>query len=222
MTLQKTAVEVADLLSKEGLEARAYHAGLDDAIRSEVQDWFMSCDQGIVVATIAFGMGVDKSNVRNIIHYNPSKSIENLAQEIERAGRDGEPAICETLLVPEDRVVLENFPYGDTPSVASVRKFVELLRGQPNQFFVSYYSLAYETDMRDSVVRSLLTYLELQGYSNRQPHDTSATSSNRGPLRSVSSISSAANRARSRHPCWPCRSRKKPTSKSFFRKLLTD
>lgn len=163
VTLQRTAVEVAELLEREGLPARAYHAGLEDSVRDEVQNWFMACDEGIVVATIAFGMGVDKANVRNIFHYNPSKSIENLAQEIGRAGRDGETAICETLLVPEDRVVLENFPYGDTPSVAAIRQFVELLRGQPQNFFVSYYSLAYETDMKESVVRTLFTYLELQG-----------------------------------------------------------
>jgi ATP-dependent DNA helicase RecQ len=163
VTLQRTAVEVAEMLKREGLPARAYHAGLEDSVRNEVQEWFMACDEGIVVATIAFGMGVDKANVRNIYHYNPAKSIENLAQEIGRAGRDGDSAICETLLVPDDRVVLENFPYGDTPSVASIRQLVELLRGQPQNFFVSYYSLAYETDMRDSVVRTLLTYLELQG-----------------------------------------------------------
>ncbi len=163
VTLQRTAVEVAELLEREGLPARAYHAGLDDSLRNDVQDWFMNCDEGIVVATIAFGMGVDKSNVRNIIHYNPPKSIENLAQEIGRAGRDGDKAICETLLVPEDRVVLENFPYGDTPSLAAISRFVELLRGQPKNFFISYYSLAYETDIRESVVRTLLTYLELQG-----------------------------------------------------------
>ena len=163
VTLQRTAVEVAELLEREGLPARAYHAGLDDSVRNSVQDWFMSCEEGIVVATIAFGMGVDKSNVRNVIHYNPPKSIENLAQEIGRAGRDGDKAICETLLVPEDRVVLENFPYGDTPSLSSIRRFVELLRGQPQNFFVSYYAWAYEADMRDSVVRTLLTYMELQG-----------------------------------------------------------
>jgi ATP-dependent DNA helicase RecQ len=163
VTLQRTAVEVAELLQREGLPARAYHAGLENTVRNEVQDWFMACDEGIVVATIAFGMGVDKANVRNIYHYNPSKSIENLAQEIGRAGRDGDSAICETLLVAEDRVVLENFPYGDTPSVAAIRQLVEVLRGQPQNFFVSYYALAYETDMRESVVRTLLTYLELQG-----------------------------------------------------------
>ncbi len=162
VTLQKTAEFVAEKLTKAGLDARPYHAGLEDEKRRQTQDWFMQSDDGIVVATIAFGMGVDKSNIRAIYHYNPSKSLENWAQEIGRAGRDGEPATCETLLVPEDRVVLENFAYGDTPGLASVRRFVEFLVGQPERFFVSYYSLAYEADIRDSVVRTFLTYLELQ------------------------------------------------------------
>lgn len=163
VTLQKTAEQVADALAAEELPARAYHAGLDDETRQEIQDWFMQSEDSIVVATIAFGMGIDKSNIRAIYHYNPSKSIENFAQEIGRAGRDGQSATCETLLVPEDRIVLDNFAYGDTPSAASVRTLVEFLIGQPERFFVSYYALAYEADMRDSVVRTLLTYLELDG-----------------------------------------------------------
>lgn len=163
VTTQKTAASVADFLQEHDFPARAYHAGLEPELRSEIQDWFMQSDDGIVVATIAFGMGIDKSNIRAIYHYNPSKSIENFAQEVGRAGRDGKPAVCETLLVPEDRVELENFAYGDTPSLGSVRTFVEFLVGQRENFFVSYYSLAYEADMRDSVVRTLLTNLELSG-----------------------------------------------------------
>lgn len=161
VTIQKTAEQVAGLLEAAGIPARAYHAGLEDDLRSETQDWFMQSDDGVVVATIAFGMGIDKSNIRAIYHYNPSKSIESFAQEVGRAGRDGMPAICETLLLPEDRVVLENFAYGDTPSIQSVRRFVEVLVGQPQSFFVSYYSLAHECDIRDTVVRTLLTNLEL-------------------------------------------------------------
>ncbi len=163
VTLQKTAETVTQLLEQAGIEARAYHAGQEDEVRKQTQDWFMQSETGVVVATIAFGMGVDKANIRAIYHYNPSKSIENLAQEIGRAGRDGQVAICETLLVPEDRVTLENFAYGDTPGLHSLQRFVELLVGQPERFFLSYYSTAYETDMRDSVVRTLMTYLELQG-----------------------------------------------------------
>ncbi len=164
VTQHKTAEGVAELLTQAGFVARAYHAGMDNEVRQEVQDWFMNSESPIVVATIAFGMGIDKSDIRAIYHYNPSKSIENFAQEIGRAGRDGLPAVCETLIVREDRVILDNFAHADVPSETSVQRFVELMVGQPKEFFVSYYSLAYETDIREPVVRSLMTYLELQDH----------------------------------------------------------
>ncbi|MFK7735773.1 MAG: ATP-dependent DNA helicase RecQ [Pirellulaceae bacterium] len=163
VSLQKTAVEVASQLAAHDLPCRAYHAGLPPEERAEIQDWFMKSDDAIVVATIAFGMGIDKSDIRAIYHYNSSKSIENLAQEIGRAGRDGKPAICETLLVPSDRIALDNFAYGDTPSHQALDTFVGVLTGQPESFFVSHYSLAYEADIRETVVRTLFTHLELSG-----------------------------------------------------------
>lgn len=112
VTLQKSSEKVAETCRNAGLDARHYHAGMDSEQRATIQDWFMASDNGIVVATIAFGMGIDKQNIRYVYHYNPPKSIENFAQEIGRAGRDGEVAICESLLVPEDRIVLENFVFG--------------------------------------------------------------------------------------------------------------
>ena len=87
--------------TRTGLSARAYHAGMDDEQRPrDIQDWFIQAQQGIVVATIAFGMGIDKANIRYVYHYNPPKSLENYAQEIGRAGRDGQPAICEMFFCP--------------------------------------------------------------------------------------------------------------------------
>ena len=86
VTLQRTAEEIADLLARQGFHAKAYHAGLEDEQRAAVQDWFMRSSDGIVVATIAFGMGIDKANIRYVYHYNLPKSMENYAQEIGRAG----------------------------------------------------------------------------------------------------------------------------------------
>lgn len=161
---QKTAEQIAEQLSEDGFPATAYHAGMDPERRNEVQQTFIASDDGIVVATIAFGMGIDKSNIRYVYHFNPPKSLESYAQEIGRAGRDGGDSICEVFLVPEDRIVLENFTFGDTPSRHAVGRFIELLKGQADLFHISHYRLSYDTDIRILVVRTLLTYLELEGY----------------------------------------------------------
>lgn len=161
---QKTAESIAQQLSADGLDATAYHAGMAAEDRSRVQQDFIASDKGIVVATIAFGMGIDKANLRYVYHFNPPKSLESYAQEIGRAGRDGDDSICEMLLVPNDRIVLENYTYGDTPTRHAVRALIDLLCGQADTFHVSHYKLSSETDVRILVVRTLLTYLELEGY----------------------------------------------------------
>jgi len=163
VTLQRTAAEVAAYLAKCGFSARAYHAGLSAEERNEVQDAFMAADDMIVVATIAFGMGIDKSNIRAVFHFNLPKSLESYVQEIGRSGRDGKPANCEMLACADDIVTLENFSYGDTPEPETVAALVNELLDQPNQFDVSVYDLAQRHDARDLVVKTLLTYLELQG-----------------------------------------------------------
>lgn len=81
--------------------ADAYHAGLSAAERRRVQNAFMSGRLRVVVATVAFGMGLDKSDVRGVVHYNMPKNFESYVQEIGRAGRDGEPAHCHLFLDPE-------------------------------------------------------------------------------------------------------------------------
>lgn len=163
VTLQKTAEHLAERLAAAGWSARAYHAGMKTEARSEVQEWFMGSDRAVVVATIAFGMGVDKANIRYVYHYNPPKSLENYAQEIGRAGRDGEPSICHLLFCPDDLNVLENFIYGDTPEAAALHSLLHDLFGREAEFDLSLYDLATRHDIRPLVLRTLLTYLELDG-----------------------------------------------------------
>jgi ATP-dependent DNA helicase RecQ len=163
-TLQKTAEKIAEHLGAAGLPCLAYHAGLKADERSRIQEWFMASTDGIIAATIAFGMGVDKPDIRYIYHYNLPKSLENYAQEIGRAGRDNLPSVCHTLACADDLTVLENFVYGDTPDQQAVRELIGGLFSHGSEFDLDLYSLTAVCDIRLLVLRTLLTYLELEGY----------------------------------------------------------
>ena len=130
VTLQRTAEEVARRLAARGFDARAYHAGMETEDRNAVQDAFMASDRMIVVATIAFGMGIDKADIRYIYHYNLPKALENYVQEIGRRDATGQPSICELLACADDVVTLENFSYGDTPTPEAMAALVRDVLGR--------------------------------------------------------------------------------------------
>jgi ATP-dependent DNA helicase RecQ len=164
VTLQKTAEAVAELLNQQGINAHYYHAGLKSDERENIQNRFMNGEINCIAATIAFGMGIDKKDIRRIIHYDLPKSIENYSQEIGRSGRDGRESFCETFANLDNVNILENFIYGDTPEKHSIYQLITLIK--ENRGFIweiKTQSLSNELNIRILPLKTLLVYLDMEG-----------------------------------------------------------
>ncbi|NQY88350.1 MAG: ATP-dependent DNA helicase RecQ [Colwellia sp.] len=173
VTLQHSAETVAQYLTQQGFNACAYHAGFDSDTRSQIQQDFMAGKIQVIVATIAFGMGIDKSDIRFVIHYDLPKSIENYSQEIGRAGRDGLPAQCFTLANLDGLNTVENFVYGDTPEFTGIEMLLNSIQAEvitnaydsqaEGKWELQILQLSNAVNIKQLPLKTLLVQLELAG-----------------------------------------------------------
>ncbi len=161
---RKNAERYAAELSGAGVRARGYHAGLDDRHRDAIQDEFMNGDIDVIVATNAFGMGVDKTNVRLVIHADLTRSIEAYYQEAGRGGRDGKPATCVLLFNHGDVRLQEFLIDASFPTAQVLRSLWKLLRQSPGLGLHQLGDYDLPGSPHESTLSSAVRILARHGY----------------------------------------------------------
>jgi ATP-dependent DNA helicase RecQ len=170
------ADQVAQYLIERDVDAVVYHAGMQAEDRKWVQESFMNNKFRIIVATNAFGLGIDKRDIRFVIHYDMPGNIEAYYQEAGRAGRDGKDSFCLLLYHPRDRYLREFFIKGDNPSSEVVLEIYETLKDYDSDtVLVTYADLSkmLSEKIPDMAIGTSLKLLEKEGYISRPNEKTS-------------------------------------------------
>ncbi len=174
---QYDANNVAQFLKQQGFSAAAYHAGMSWNDREKVQSAFISGRTKIMVATVAFGMGLDKSDVRGVIHFHLPKSIENYVQEVGRAGRDGKESHCYLLLHDADFIKNHSLAHADSIDSIQVRKLLKCVFekheceksssgfSKRRTVCIIEDQMSKKIDMKANIMETLLCHLTLPPYN---------------------------------------------------------
>jgi ATP-dependent DNA helicase RecQ len=169
---RKRVDQVSEQLKASGIRVVSYHGGIDDAGREEAQNRFTQNNCDVAVATNAFGMGIDRADLRFVVHFEIPGSLEAYYQEAGRAGRDGEPAECELLFNYADTRIQDFFIDGSNPSVELIRNVYLLLRNMANEqgeVERSIHDIAarLDQDNNEMAVHSAITILDRHGVIDR-------------------------------------------------------
>lgn len=176
------ADELVEILVNSGIKALSYHAGLDASSRSWVQESFMKGEAQVVVATNAFGLGINKKDIRFVIHYDLPGTIEAYYQEAGRAGRDGKPSFCLLFYNQQDRYLREFFIKGDNPDPNIILEIYDFLINRAEEevsanpsILVTYSEIAKNLSeaVPEMAIGTALKILEKEGYISRPNEKTS-------------------------------------------------
>ncbi len=158
---QEQCEEIAGKLSQKGFNVRLYHAGISNGSRMQVQDDFINDKVDVIVATIAFGMGVHKANIRSVTHYHLPKSPEGWLQESGRAGRDGHPARVYLLACGDDTIPLTNFLRARELKETTIHSLLETVTSQGKITAIQPYKTRVDLEILPSTLDVLLAKMEL-------------------------------------------------------------